>query len=87
MDLRIPAHLSHSGISYVKTVDVDRCIWDLINKLNSAGIVTISSCCGHGRRPGSVILGNGQELLLIKDYEEGRKIDDILNKNGYNPIN
>ena len=29
-------------------VQVDRCMADLITHLNSAGIATDSSCCGHG---------------------------------------
>lgn len=29
-------------------IKVDRCIADLVTRLNAAGIATGSSCCGHG---------------------------------------
>ena len=85
--LCIPAHLSSTGREKEKLCNIDRCIVGTVQKLNQGGLITIASCCGHGKRPGSIILADGRELIIAKDYEEGRKIDKIFNENGYSPIN
>lgn len=74
-------------VGSVKMIDVDECIYDLISVLNLGGIFTAASCCGHGKRPGRIILESGRELFLAADYEEGTKIDKIFNNAGYEPIN
>lgn len=28
---------------------MDKCIWMLVNALNRIGILTLASCCGHGK--------------------------------------
>lgn len=58
-----------------KTMDVDRCIVDIVTALNNAGAYTIACCCGHGKRPGNIALHDGRELVIAPDYETGRKID------------
>ena len=87
MEVFIPARLSRTDRDYMKKVGVDSCIASFVQKLNGAGITTIASCCGHDKRPGSIILEDGMELIIAKDWDEGRRIDEILNKNGYSPIN
>ena len=59
---------------------VDACIAPLIRALNEAGIETIASCCGHGRRPGNICLRDGRELVILPDWETGRRVDRILNE-------
>jgi hypothetical protein len=54
---------------------VDRCIADLVRGLNLAGVRTVASCCGHGRRPGSIILADGREFIIAPDYETARKVE------------
>lgn len=71
----------------IKDVDIDKCIVDLIQTLNAGGEFTAASCCGHGKRPGRIILESGRELFLASSYEEGTKIDKIFNNAGYKPIN
>lgn len=61
-----------------KLIDVDSCIAELVRALNAAGILTVASCCGHGKRPGNVALADGRELIIAPDYETGRKIDKVF---------
>src|SRR5690606_22195454 len=40
----------------------DPCIAPLVAALNAASIETVASCCGHGHRPGVIVLRDGREL-------------------------
>lgn len=60
----VPAHLSHSGETYVTGKAVDSCLADVIKDLNAAGIHTAGCCCGHGKGPGSIVLTNGIVIPL-----------------------
>lgn len=60
----IPAHLSHTGSFRWELKGVDSCIADLVEALNAAGIYTANSCCGHGERPGGIILHDGRVLTV-----------------------
>jgi hypothetical protein len=55
--------------------DVDQCIAPVVEALNSWGIRTVASCCGHGQRPGNIALADGRELIIAADFETGREID------------
>lgn len=47
-------------------VEVDRCIANLVRALNTNGIRTATSCCGHGEHDGFIkVIENGEERLLI----------------------
>ena len=35
---------------------IDKCIRHLIANLNSHGVATIASCCGHGKYPMSIVV-------------------------------
>lgn len=54
---------------------IDRCIVPLVQALNTAGLATVASCCGHGYRPGNVILGDGREVFIAPDHVTARTID------------
>jgi hypothetical protein len=56
--------LSYTGKPRWDTKLVDSCLADLVEALNQAGILTRSSCCGHGRSPGSILLQDGRELAV-----------------------
>lgn len=56
----------------------DPCIAPLVAALNTAGIETVASCCGHGHRPGVIALRDGRELFIAKDFDEARKIESIF---------
>ena len=58
-----------------KARDIDSCIYFIVKVLNDAGIKTVASCCGHGKRPGNICLIDGREIIIAPDYETGRKID------------
>lgn len=55
--------------------DIDSCIAPIVQALNDAGIKTVASCCGHGKRPGNIALEDGRELIIAKDYKTGRAVD------------
>ena len=44
--------------------DIDFCIADIVAALNSANIITIASCCGHGKIDGSIILNDKREIII-----------------------
>jgi hypothetical protein len=49
----------------------DPCLAPLVQALNDGGQRTIASCCGHGRRPASIILDDDRFLLVMTrdEYE------------------
>ena len=61
-----------------KSVFIDSCIASIVEALNAAGIKTIASCCGHKRNFGSIVLADGRELLVCKDFDTARKIDALF---------
>lgn len=62
---------NHEGLSYKRrTWKIDACIAPLVVALNTGGIDTIASCCGHGKGPGLVSLADDRELLLFADMSE-----------------
>ena len=58
-----------------KPRDIDSCLEPLIRALNANGFSTVACCCGHGKRPGNIALADGRELIIVRNYEEGRIID------------
>ena len=50
--------------------DIDICIADIVAALNAANIVTVASCCGHGKINGSICLKDGRELSVIMPNPE-----------------
>lgn len=46
------------------TVAIDECIAPIVDALNQAGALTVASCCGHGKQPGSIVLRDGRELTI-----------------------
>lgn len=75
MMLTIPAHLSHTGLAYVRPVAVDRCIAPIVAALNDGNVPTVASCCGHGNRPGTIALADGRELIIAPTFEMARAVD------------
>ncbi len=47
--------------------DIDLCIADIIAALNAANILTVASCCGHGKQSGIISLADGRELMVKND--------------------
>lgn len=48
----------------------DPCIEPLVRALNDGGLRTIASCCGHGRRPSSVVFSDDRVLLVLSSIED-----------------
>ena len=56
--------------------DIDSCIYDLVTVLNkSEKLTTVACCCGHGNIPGNIVLADGRELLIVKDYKTARDLE------------
>lgn len=51
------------------TVWCDPCLEPLVRALNDGGLQTLASCCGHGRRPGNVVLADGRVLMVFASIE------------------
>ena len=64
MEVTILPHLAHDGQQRQAVKGVDACIADLVRALNDGGVTTTSSCCGHGRGDGSILLADGRELVV-----------------------
>lgn len=62
----IPANLSHNGKARWAEKAIDRCIAPLVDALNTGGILTANCCCGHGQRPGEIILQDGRTLIITR---------------------
>ena len=43
---------------------IDLCIADIVAALNAANIVTVASCCGHGKINGIISLTDGREIEI-----------------------
>ena len=53
---------------------IDEYLKPIIEALNSSGVETIASCCGHGNTLGSIALRDGREIILAPDFETARRI-------------
>lgn len=61
-----------------KRVDIDICIADIVAALNAGNIVTLASCCGHNKIPGTIILEDGREIIIVQNAEERNRIIELL---------
>lgn len=60
------------------TIWCDPEVAPLVAALNGAGFRTVASCSGHGKRPASIVLSDGREIIIAKDFDEARKIDGLF---------
>ena len=47
---------------------IDPCIAHIIAALNAANIITLCSCCGHGKIDGEIMLEDGR-FLIVRESE------------------
>ena len=66
---------------------IDLCIADIVAALNAANIVTVASCCGHSIMPGSIILDDGREIIVVKNPEERNEVFKIMKRKYAKPPN
>ena len=57
-----------------RLVAVDRCIADIVQALNVAGVVTDASCCGHGKTNGSILLSDGRVIEIYPDRDAWERL-------------
>jgi hypothetical protein len=62
----MPAELSYTGKFRWAIKGIDSCIADIVNALNASGVYTANCCCGHGERPGEIILHDGRTLTITE---------------------
>jgi hypothetical protein len=62
----IPADLSHTGEARWAVKPIDAPIADIVRALNEGGVLTRSSCCGHGER-GEIVLQDGRRLAVMEE--------------------
>ncbi len=62
--VRIPEDLSCSGKRYLKHAKIDQCIASIVRALQDGGIDMRSSCCGHGKWNGEIVLQDGRTLVI-----------------------
>lgn len=56
---------SRTGKSRWVNASIDSCIAPIVKALQAGGINMLSSCCGHGTRPGEIRLADGRVLLIL----------------------
>ncbi len=71
--VNIPAEHSYTGRMRLACKPIDSCIAVLVEALNRHGLLTLSSCCGHGHGPGKIELQDGRILLV--SYGEAYRYD------------
>lgn len=64
VEVRVPPDLSHTLSETWKLAQIDRCIADVVVALQALPCGTRSSCCGHGKGDGEIILGDGRRLVV-----------------------
>ncbi len=62
--VKIPADLSCTGNSRMKSVEIDRCIAPIVIALQAQDIDMRGSCCGHGKADGLIELQDGRQLVV-----------------------
>lgn len=61
-----------------QSVEIDIEIAPIVRALNEAGIPTRASCSGHGHRPANIMLADGREIVIARNWAEGRQIDALF---------
>jgi hypothetical protein len=54
-----PVFVKNSSNDVGMVIEIDACIAPVIEALQKAGIYTLTSCCGHGKEDGYILLENG----------------------------
>lgn len=68
----LPVKLAHPKSNGKQEAHVDACIQPLVQAINDAGFQTLNCCCGHGFLPTDIILEDGREVIIARDFGEAR---------------
>ena len=82
VNLRVTAGISCTGRTRHVVKHIDSCIAQLVKDFNRIGLVTIASCCGHGKRPGSIVLADGRHFEILPDRETWEAVQEAYKKAG-----
>jgi len=65
--VRVKVHrsLSATGRTRWRAFPIDSCIAGIVRALQRGGIDMLGSCCGHGKRRGSILLADGRKLIVV----------------------
>jgi len=66
----ICADQSHTGQGRWDHVKIDSCIAELVQSLSDGGVIMRASCCGHGKKPGYILLKDGYKLKLMGENDD-----------------
>lgn len=66
VEVYIQPRLSHTNIGRRDIKKIDSCIATIVEALQAKGINMISSCCGHGKCDGEIVLQDGRMLIIKK---------------------
>jgi hypothetical protein len=72
VEVTIPPHLSHTNKERREMVEM--------RALNEGGVTTVASCCGHHKGLGSIMLGDGRELLIAANRTEAQHVEDLVHE-------
>ncbi len=60
----ISADLSHTGKTIIRDKPIDKCIASIVRALERGNVLMRSSCCGHGKWSGEIILQDGRKIII-----------------------
>jgi len=63
-----------------RVVYVDYCIARLVAALEAGGFRPVASCCGHGKMPGSVLLEDRTNVVMLTDEQADETLKRYRNK-------
>ena len=55
-------------LAHKKICLIDSCIASIVEALEKGGVLMSGSCCGHGKRDGSILLQDGRELVIKNEW-------------------
>lgn len=64
VEVLVPSDLSHTDEARLAIKKIDRCIAPIVRAFQQAGINMRSSCCGHSKGPGEIVLSDGRLLTI-----------------------
>ena len=76
--VKLTAPLSHTGRARWAVKPIDRCIAPIVRALQREGIETTSSCCGHGKGLGEILLADGRQLVITRRRFQPRPQEDMI---------
>lgn len=78
VDLRVYVHprVAYLGVGRWDRKPIDRCIAPIVEALQARGIDMLGSCCGHGKKPGSILLADGRTLTIAPTERDSVPLRD-----------